>query len=195
MKLSRLLVPALLVTLAGAAPAGATTLANTCPHVGSTAPNPSCITEPIPGEGWVVAAMRAPARRSLSLYRSLIPDFYAMPRRPMVAFTGSRLNVGSPTVGTADPGQGYMESTVEIRVRRGDEEGWFPLATPVNDSSQYQAGRWVGIPKWMADLSMTPDHAAGTWTAAATAPGNATAVFERITWAPAKPARLSYADA
>ena len=159
MKLSRIALLAVTFAFAAAAPAGATTLSNTCPHIGSTAPNPSCVTEPIPGEGWVVAAMRPPSRHALRVYRSLIPSFYAMPRRPMVAFTGSRLNVGNPTLSDADPGPGYMESAVEIRVRRGSEEGWFPLATPVNDSSQYQAGRWVGIPKWMADLSMTHDHA------------------------------------
>jgi hypothetical protein len=33
-------------------------------------------------------------------------------------------------------------------------EGWLVLAQPINDFGQYQSGRDVGIPKYMADMSI-----------------------------------------
>lgn len=156
-----------------------------CPHVG-TAPNPSCITQPLPGEGWIVSGVTRADPAKLDLYRSLVPAPYVMHEDPMVAFIAFRLDVpGIFSSGTADPDDGYGETSVMIRVRNGGESGWFPLATPVNDQSQYDAGRWVGIPKWLADLTLI--RSGDTWTGTSTVPDQPTQVFERVSWSPTAP--------
>jgi hypothetical protein len=172
---------ALAASTASAAGGGA--LEEMCPHY--SAPNPSCVTEPIPGEGWTVSGMHPPARSALRRYRKLVPHWFSMPRRPMVGFVAARLNVPGVPPTKGDPPDGYMEEAVMIRVRHGREGGWFPLATAVNDSSQYSSGRWVGIPKYMADEHIRHDHRAGRWTFTALPPGGKRG-FMRLAWTRAR---------
>src|SRR3712207_1186526 len=62
-----------------------------------------------------------------------------------------------------DPGPGYAEGSVAIRVgfpaKEGYpcREGWWTIAQPLNDRSQYGAGRDIGLPKYMAHAGLRVD--------------------------------------
>lgn len=183
----RLALTVALGALVTAGPASASVVDELCPQ-SSAGPNPSCVVEPIPGEGWVWAGAERPAATRLPLYRSLIPAPYAMPKDPMVAYTAVRLDApGDPSAAEKDPAQGYMETTVTLRVSFNGQEGWFPLATPVNDDSQYDFGRAVGIPKYRDDVLIAHDHATDAWTGAAMVAAAPKTVYERVAWSPKPP--------
>jgi polyvinyl alcohol dehydrogenase (cytochrome) len=118
---------------------------------------------PMPTSARVVAAT-VPLRtdngdRAERVYRSLIPEPFEMPDEPMV---GLMTTDASPPrdLGLADGPVDFMEGPVSIRVKRplGDgtyEHGWFHLSEATNSRSAYDLGRPVGLPKYMADMSMT----------------------------------------
>jgi hypothetical protein len=190
--------------LATAAPAQADpSAAGLCPQTttsGMPAPQLSCVPEAVPGEGWTAAGIEPvtdPAK--LSVYASILKPYsayYAVPRDPALGFVGARLNTGSLSTSTADPGQGYQEMEVAIRVleTQTGEEGWFPLATSVNDSSEYTAGRLVGFPKFAADENITHDAASGDWTYTAWPQGKDTSPFQVYRFASASPGAVSAAQ-
>ena len=144
-----------------------------CPRL--AAPDPDCITIGIPAEVWAAAAI-VPIRddpQAIKAYDSLIPaPFHPIPGRREVGVLMFRLNTSmSPdrTIDT-DPGAGYAEGSVAIRVGFPAEEGypyrdgWWVVAQPLNDQSQYRAGRDIGLPKHMADAGLRIDEQK-TWRA------------------------------
>ncbi len=144
-----------------------------CPRPGQTTPD--CYTLPVPGaQAWVVAAIAEPKEGAEALYDSLVPRPYLLPEKRQVALLSSRLNLGTgdPRNGPETaPDKGYQEGSIALRVgfpaRDGFpySEGWFVLAQPISDFGQYEAGRDVGIPKYMADMSVVKDG--DTWTQSA----------------------------
>lgn len=144
-----------------------------CPRL--AAPDPDCITIGIPAEVWATAAI-IPIKddpEAVQAYDSLIPaPFFPVPGRREVGVLMFRLNTStSPdrTIDT-DPGPGYAEGSVAIRVGFPAEEGypyregWWVIAQPLNDQSQYRPGRDIGLPKHMADAGLRID-ASKTWRA------------------------------
>jgi hypothetical protein len=131
---------ALLVTLTAA-------LALAAP---AAAQGPSAEKVTIPMEPRTIAVVSdlLPGDRALELYRSLIPAGYEMPAKPQVA-----VYLGEPNVPVLVPGQPYneysrwIEGPISIKVRRGAEEGYFPLAMPVSSQFEYDLGRAAGLPK------------------------------------------------
>ena len=124
----------------------------------------NCVTLPIPGQAWVVAALTTPKTGAENLYDSLIRAPYTAPATRQVAVLSSRLDIpGDPskTPETA-PEAGYQEGSIAIRVTMPKMEAGYPwreggliLTQPINDYGQYEAGRDVGIPKYLADMTTT----------------------------------------
>ncbi len=161
-----------------------------CPR--AAAPDPDCYTIALPAEVWATAAA-IPIKddpAAIKAYDSLIPEpFFPIPDRREIGVLMFRLDTTpSPARDIdTDPGPGYAEGSVAIRVgfpaqdRYPYREGWWDLAQPLNDQSQYGAGRDIGLPKYMADAGLRID-ANGTWRAHATdwgpsdaeAPGSST---------------------
>src|SRR3712207_5904749 len=179
-----------------------------CPR--AQAPDPDCYTISIPAEVWAVATTLRikPTRQAKRAYDSLIPEpFFPIPGRRRVAVLMFRLNTQmSPgSDANTDPGPGYAEGSVAIRVGFPARDGypyrvgWWDLAQPLNDPSQYDAGRDIGLPKYMARAGLR--IADGRWRAHATRwgrtgggqPGAATVRrgnILRISWSGKKPRRL-----
>ncbi|MEX2554800.1 MAG: hypothetical protein WEB06_04115 [Actinomycetota bacterium] len=148
-------------------------------------PDPDCLSIAYPAiDVWSVAAI-LPLREgeaATASYDSLIPPPFTPPPsgRREIAVLMFRLDLPmNPTSSIdTDPGAGYAEGSVAIRVgfpaAEGFpySEGWWDLAQPLNDPSQYGAGRGVGLPKYMADASLRRLED-GTWAAAATGWGKA----------------------
>lgn len=133
-----------------------------CPRPGQTTPD--CYTIPVPGaQAWVVAAIAEPKPGAEALYDSLIRRPYTAPETRQVAVLSSRLNIPADLEAGPDtqPEPGYQEGSIAIRVGFPAKdgfpysEGWFVLAQPISDFGQYEAGRDVGIPKYMADMTVT----------------------------------------
>jgi hypothetical protein len=152
----------------GAPPANAL-----CPRL--VPPDPNCYTIPIPSEGWLIGTIvdvNKRDKRATALYDQLLAQYapgFGAPKKRQIALLQFRLNVpGTPSApDRTNPGPGYGEASIALRASFDGkdgypwEDGWFPLAQPVNDSTQYGAGRADGIPKYMADISMTHDD--GGW--------------------------------
>jgi hypothetical protein len=133
-----------------------------CPRPGQTTPD--CYTIPVPAaQAWVVAAIAEPKEGAEALYDSLVRRPYTVPARRQVAVLSSRLNIpADPDAGPdTAPEPGYQEGSIALRVgfpaRDGYPytEGWFVLAQPISDVGQYDPGRDVGIPKYMADMTVS----------------------------------------
>src|SRR3712207_4090880 len=126
-------------------------------------------------EVWATAAI-VPIKddpAAVKAYDSLIPaPFFPLPGRREVGVLMFRLDTSVSPESTidSDPGPGYAEGSVAIRVGFPAEdgypyrEGWWVIAQPLNDQSQYQAGRHIGLPKHMADAGVRVD-ASKTWRA------------------------------
>lgn len=123
-----------------------------------------CVNIPIPGQAWVVAALTKPRPGAEKLYDSLIRPPYKPAAQRQVAVLSSRLDIPGDASMTrdTDPGAGYQEGSIAIRVSLPPMEagypwtdGWLVLVQPINDYSQYEAGREVGIPKYLADMTTT----------------------------------------
>ena len=112
----------------------------------------------VPMEPRTIAAVidLHPGTRARSLYSSLIPLGYQMPSRPQVA-----VYLGEPNVPSFVEGQPYneysrwVEGPLSIKVRNGDEEGYYPLAMPVSSQFEYDLGRAAGLPKILVEGEFT----------------------------------------
>ena len=159
-----------------------------CPRV--QPPDEDCYTIGLPAEVWATAAT-IPIKdtpEAIKAYDSLIPEpFYALPKRREIGVLMFRLETAmSPERDIdSDPGPGYAEGSVAIRVGFPAEdgypyrEGWWVLAQPLNDPGQYGAGRDIGLPKYMADAGLRVEgdgrwraHAVDWARANADAPGS-----------------------
>lgn len=173
-------------------------------------PDPDCATIAYPlVDVWAVAAI-LPIKQgdsAAAAYDALIPEPFTPPAVREIALLMFRLDIpASPSSSIeTDPGDGYAEGSVAIRVGfpAADgfpyDAGWWDLAQPLNDQSQYGAGRGVGLPKYMAEASVRR-AANGDWAARALdwgkaegqsgGPGSVTVaggnVLE-IDWTPADP--------
>ncbi len=114
------------------------------------------VTVPMEPRTIAVVSEILPGERALELYRSLIPSGYTMPQRPQVA-----VYLGEPNVPVLVPGQPYnefsrwVEGPISIKVRLGDQEGYFPLAMPVSSQFEYDLGRAAGLPKILVQGEFT----------------------------------------
>ena len=109
----------------------------------------------------------ARARRA---YAKLIPRGLGWPTKPEVAIWLSELSVPRSAPGRPpDDASHWLEGAIDIRVRRGKVEGWYPVHYPVTAEFWWQAGRAVGLPKRRADASIVP--AGNGWRATATPRG------------------------
>jgi hypothetical protein len=104
--------------------------------------------------------LTVPAER-LGLYRSLLPAELEMPAVPRIYFYISEFK-GTYPVRIAG---GYREAAVCLRAGwKGDTKtdlkqgGWYPLEMPVSAQSALNSGLMMGYPKYMADISLTPDN-------------------------------------
>lgn len=175
--------------------------------VGRIPPDPDCGAIAYPGDVWSVAAILPVRAGGEAAYDALIPaPFYPIEGKREIAVLMFRLNVvPSPTSSIdTDPGDGYAEGSVAIRVgfpaHEGFpyREGWWDLAQPLNDQSQYDAGRGIGLPKYIAEAGLRRDGD-GIWsgraldwakTADQAAPGIARVAggnVLRISWSPIEP--------
>ncbi len=162
------------VTSAPAAPSpGVPPAEALCPRV--MPPDDDCYSIPLPSEGWLLGSVvdvDPRDKRAVRLYDALLAEHakgFGRPVKRQIAVLQFRLNVpGTPgSLEPRNPGPGYGEASIALRVSFDGRDsfpyrdGWFPLAQPVNDPSQYGAGRDVGIPKYMADIALTHDD--GGW--------------------------------
>ena len=82
-----------------------------------------------------------------------------------------------------DDASHWIEGAVQIRVRHGNTEGWYPIHYPVTAEFWFNAGRAVGLPKRHAGASILPQ---GTgWTATATPRGTSGGPSMSLAWQPA----------
>lgn len=141
-----------------------------------TVPDPDCVTIAYPGvDVWAVSATLPIEESATAAYDALIPAPFTPPSRRELGVLMFRLDIpANPSTSIeSDPGEGYAEGSVAIRVgfpaAEGFpyREGWWDLAQPLNDASQYGAGRGVGLPKYMATAAVRRDPD-GSWRASAT---------------------------
>lgn len=120
--------------------------------------------------------------RARQAYAKLIPRGLEWPSRPEVALWLSELSVPRNVPGRPpDDASHWLEGAIDIRVRRGKREGWYPVHYPVTAEFWWQAGRAVGLPKRRADASIVP--AGNGWRATATPRGTATPSYV-LDWKP-----------
>lgn len=152
--------------------------------------------EPAPGEAQtgLLADIRAvsaiaPLRsddsgRVLALYRALIPDGLELPAEPAVGFWLAELSSLRALDGRPlDPATHWIEGAVQLRVRHGDTEGWYPIHYPVTAEFWFHAGRYVGLPKRRADASIVRNG--DGWRAAAIPKGVGGITSMSLDWMPA----------
>lgn len=157
--------------------------------VGSAAAQGSDEPDGLAADVRAVAAV-APLRtdngtRARQVYEALIPDGLSMPRSaPAVGFWLSELSsVRSNGSRPTDDASHWLEGAVQIRVRHGDVEGWYPIHYPVTAEFWFHAGRAVGLPKRRADAAIVADG--GGWTASATPRGTTGGPSMTLAWKPA----------
>ncbi len=97
---------------------------------------------------------------ALRHYRNLLPAPYTMPAEPAVGLWLAE--VYAPARQT--PFVTWIEGSLALRARHGDEEGWYMLANPTNSGSAYDLGRAAGWPKYMAATDMGADGEGWTGT-------------------------------
>ena len=142
----------------------------------------------LPADVRAVAAI-APVRtdnggRALDVYRALIPRGLEMPSEPAVGVWLAELASGRALDGRPqDEASHWIEGAIQIRVRRGAEDGWLNIHYPVTAEFWFQAGRMVGLPKRHAEASIT-ENGAG-WTAQATPTGVGGGPAILMDWKPA----------
>lgn len=80
---------------------------------------------------------------NLDLYRTLLPDMFAMPDEPLVSLT----IVEYVHIAAWPLLMSYREGSVALSSRFEDEEGWFILDMPVTRGLAAMTGRPLGFPK------------------------------------------------
>ena len=120
--------------------------------------------------------------RALAAYARLIPKGLGWPSRPEVALWLSELSVPKAAPGRPnDDAAHWLEGAIDIRVRHGREEGWYPVHYPVTAEFWWHAGRAVGLPKRRADASIVADG--DGWTARVSPRGTGVESYS-LTWQP-----------
>lgn len=93
----------------------------------------------------------------LELYEQLLPEQFGMPEHPLVqVIMLDQVDVGPW------PLTPYKEGSVNLRVRYGDEEGWYITLLPVSKWVAMYAGRTMGYNKYLAD-EVTFEEKDGGW--------------------------------
>ncbi len=121
--------------------------------------------------------------RAETVYRALIPNGLEMPAEPAVGVWLADLAFVAGRGRPADDASHWLEGAVQIRVRRGDVEGWYPIHYPVTAEFWFNAGRYVGLPKRHATAAIVPDGAG--WSATAVPRGTTGDPSYRMDWQPA----------
>ncbi len=129
-----------------------------------------------PGKGWPIAfpvqarqvTATVPLRAdnagvALETYRSLVRPPYAMPAEPEVGLWFVDATIPHE-LGPWRPAA-FTEASVAIKVVHQGEEGWFHLSQPTNGQGNYDLGRGVGFPKYLATTTFGQEGAA--WHATA----------------------------
>jgi hypothetical protein len=120
--------------------------------------------------------------RALEAYAKLIPKGLGWPAKPEVALWLAELSVPKSAPGRPnDDGAHWLEGAIDIRVRHGADEGWYPVHYPVTAEFWWHAGRAVGLPKRRADASIVQDG--NGWTAAVTPRGTGVTSYS-LEWKP-----------
>jgi hypothetical protein len=105
--------------------------------------------------------------RAMEVYRALLPKGIGLPAQPRVGVWLADLTAGRNVDGRPhDPGLHWAEGAVALRVKHGDQEGWYPVHYPVTGEFWFHAGRYAGLPKRRANASFTRSGAG--WRAQAT---------------------------
>jgi plastocyanin len=91
---------------------------------------------------------------SISLYRQLIPAQYLLPAEPVVGVSFTQL--ASPRDEAGSAATRWTQSTVALKVRSGDEEGWYPISESTDSVDVYASGRDAGLPRYLATTSLAP---------------------------------------
>ncbi|HEX8105604.1 MAG TPA: acetoacetate decarboxylase family protein [Solirubrobacteraceae bacterium] len=121
--------------------------------------------------------------RAAEVYRALIPDGLQMPAQPAVGVWLADLAFGANRGRPTDEASHWLEGAVQIRVRFGDVEGWYPIHYPVTAEFWFNAGRYVGLPKRHAAAAIVP--AGAGWSATATPRGTTGGPSFAMDWQPA----------
>ena len=85
-------------------------------------------------------------------YRRLLPDCFGMPDHPRVLVSVTSFGEVEPR-----PYTPYCEAAVLVAARLGLMEGWHCLAMPVTSRVALWAGRLVGFPKELAEVTLTEE--------------------------------------
>lgn len=124
-------------------------------------PDRYCAPIPLPAEATALGTIIDVDPANAALYESLIPAPFSAPddvadyQLSLLVFW---LEI-PPTLGTDGSQEGqYIEGQYALRAQRDGKEGWFQLHVPVSDDSLYDAGRQAGLPKYLADMSMTSEE-------------------------------------
>jgi hypothetical protein len=101
----------------------------------------------------------ARARRAFALYRRLIPAPYTAPAFPAIGVQITQIDVpseslGGPGAAPGVPATRWLEAVIALKVRNGPEEGWFPLALPVDSAFALDLARDAGLPAVAGTLSL-----------------------------------------
>ncbi len=84
--------------------------------------------------------------KDVSLYRSILPEPFAMPAQPIVTiFAADYVRV------TPWPMTRYQEWSVLLKCEWKGEEGWYSITMPVTKWFPKVGGRYLGFPKYIAD--------------------------------------------
>lgn len=111
-----------------------------------------------------------PGDRPLRIYRALLPKGIEPAPDPVVGIWLAELTAPKETPGRPqDEAAHWLEGAIELRVKKGDELGWFNIHYPVTSEFWFQAGRAVGLPKRHADAAIV--KSGDGWTATATPRG------------------------
>jgi len=92
---------------------------------------------------------------SLDVYRSLVRAPYTMPAEPEVGLWFVSATIPHE-VGPWRPAA-FTEASIAIKVVHQGEEGWFHLSQPTDGQGNYDLGRGVGFPKYLATTTFAQD--------------------------------------
>jgi hypothetical protein len=106
-----------------------------------------------------------------------------MPAEPAVGVWLADLAYGAGRGRPADDASHWLEGAVQIRVRFGELEGWYPIHYPVTAEFWWSAGRSAGLPKRRATAAIVPDGKG--WTGTAHPRGTTGDPSYRLDWQPA----------
>jgi hypothetical protein len=120
--------------------------------------------------------------RAREAYAQLIPRGLEWPSKPEIGLWLSELSVPKAAPGRPnDDAAQWLEGAIDIRVRHGGEEGWYPVHYPVTAEFWWNAGRAVGLPKRRADAVIAQEGAG--WTARVTPRGTGVESYS-LAWQP-----------